>query len=39
MNFTHLPELHWRLGYPFAILLMVLVGVGLHRAFKHRGWL
>lgn len=39
MNFTHMPELHWRVGYPFAILLMLLVGFGLHTAFKRRGWL
>ena len=23
MNFTHIPEVHWRLGYPFALGLMV----------------
>ena len=28
MNFTHMPELHWQFGYPFAMLLMVLVGRG-----------
>ena len=22
MNFSHMPELHWRLGYPFALALM-----------------
>ena len=39
MNFRHMPELGWYLGYPFAIGLMVLVGVGLYWAFKRRGWL
>jgi hypothetical protein len=32
-------ELHWRLGYLYALALMVLTAVALHRAFKHRGWL
>ncbi|MCX6465824.1 MAG: magnesium and cobalt transport protein CorA [Pseudonocardiales bacterium] len=39
MNFDVMPELHWTLGYPFAVLLMVLLGVGLYTAFKRRGWL
>ncbi|WP_369526264.1 CorA family divalent cation transporter [Photobacterium leiognathi] len=24
MNFEFMPELHWELGYPYALLLMVL---------------
>jgi magnesium transporter len=39
MNFDHMPELHWRAGYPFALVLMIASAVALHRAFKHRGWL
>ena len=39
MNFSHMPELDWRLGYPFAVGLMVLMGAGLYVAFKRRGWL
>ena len=39
MNFEHMPELNWRLGYPMALLLMVLLGVGLYTVFKRRGWL
>jgi magnesium transporter len=39
MNFEHMPELGWRLGYPFALLLMVLLGVALFVVFKRRGWL
>ena len=39
MNFDHMPELHWVLGYPFAVALMVLLGVVLYPIFKRRGWL
>src|SRR5918912_442231 len=39
MNFDHMPELHWVYGYPFALLLMLLVSVSLYAIFKHRGWL
>ena len=39
MNFTVLPELRWHYGYPFALLLMVLVAVTLYTVFKRRGWL
>jgi magnesium transporter len=38
MNFD-MPELHWALGYPFAIALMALVSVGLWLIFRARGWL
>jgi magnesium transporter len=39
MNFDHMPELHWALGYPFALVLMVLVSATLYQVFKNRGWL
>jgi magnesium transporter len=39
MNFDHMPELHWALGYPFALVLMVLVSATLYQVFKSRGWL
>ena len=39
MNFDHMPELHWLLGYPFALALMVLTSVVLYSVFKRRGWL
>jgi len=39
MNFDHMPELHWTLGYPFAVVLMVLLGLVLYLVFKRRGWL
>ncbi len=39
MNFQFMPELHWELGYPFALLLMALtVGVPL-LIFWRKGWL
>ncbi|NJC21070.1 magnesium transporter [Arthrobacter pigmenti] len=39
MNFDNMPELSWALGYPFALALMLLMGVGLYLTFKHRKWL
>ncbi|MDX3354992.1 magnesium and cobalt transport protein CorA [Streptomyces sp. ME01-24h] len=39
MNFDHMPELHWLLGYPFAVVLMGVVCVSLYVVFKRRGWL
>jgi len=39
MNFHHMPELHWYLGYPFAIGLMIVVSLVLYTLFKRRGWL
>ncbi|KUJ34257.1 magnesium transporter CorA [Streptomyces sp. NRRL F-5122] len=38
-NFTYMPELHWRIGYP---LVMAVIAVGcfaLYRGFKRNGWL
>lgn len=39
MNFDNMPELHWTLGYPFAIVLMLLAGSLLWALFKHNNWL
>ena len=39
MNFAHMPELDWVLGYPMAIGLMLLLGLVLYLVFKRRGWL
>ena len=39
MNFDHMPELHWQLGYPFAVVLMAMVSVGLYAVFRRRGWI
>ena len=39
MNFAHMPELSWTLGYPFAMLLMVVTGLLPLAWFKWRGWM
>jgi magnesium transporter len=39
MNFDYMPELYWTFGYPFAMVLMVMVSVTLYLVFKRRGWL
>jgi magnesium transporter len=39
MNFDIMPELHWPLGYPFAIVLMLLSAVLPLWYFKRKGWL
>lgn len=39
MNFRFIPELDWPLGYPLALLLMLLMGVGLYVAFTAKRWL
>jgi magnesium transporter len=39
MNFTAMPELHWPLGYPFALVLMVLTAFGLYWFFRRNKWL
>lgn len=35
----NMPELSWPLGYPFALLLMLLIGGGLYLSFRRRDWL
>ncbi|MET7327621.1 magnesium/cobalt transporter CorA [Nonomuraea sp. NPDC005650] len=39
MNFDFMPETHWILGYPFAIVLMAAVCLTLYLVFKRRDWL
>jgi magnesium transporter len=39
MNFDHMPELHWRYGYPLVLGMMALVCLTLYRLFKRSGWL
>ena len=39
MNFAHMPELDWHLGYPFALGLMAVMSVVLYRLFKRNNWL
>jgi len=39
MNFVHMPEEHWKLGYPMALLLMVLAAAVPLWFVRRRGWL
>ena len=39
MNFKYMPELNWKFGYPFAILLMLLLLGVTYWYFKHKKWL
>jgi magnesium transporter len=44
MNFDrsspwNMPELGWRLGYPFALLAMVMAATGLGYFFWRKAWL
>ena len=39
MNFEFMPELDWRLGYPFALVLMILAGAIEVVIFRRIGWL
>ena len=39
MNFEYMPELHWLLGYPFSLFLMLTISLILYRAFRRSGWL
>jgi magnesium transporter len=39
MNFTHMPELDWAIGYPIAVGSMVLAVALLWRRFRRAGWL
>ncbi|GAB3384772.1 magnesium/cobalt transporter CorA [Humibacter soli] len=39
MNFTNMPELHWKYGYPMAVAAMALTSVILYLVFKRRNWL
>jgi len=38
MNFEHMPELHWRFGYAYALSLMVLIAGGMLFYFRRKGW-
>jgi magnesium transporter len=38
MNFHRMPELDWRFGYPFALTLMLTVGVLLVIYFRRKRW-
>jgi magnesium transporter len=39
MNFTRMPELNWRFGYPYALGLMVTVGLLLAFLFRRKRWI
>lgn len=39
MNFSDMPELHWKLGYPMAMLIMVASVVVTIWVFRRRRWL
>jgi magnesium transporter len=39
MNFRNMPELHWRVGYPAALTVMLLLCVALWSYFRHIDWL
>jgi magnesium transporter len=39
MNFEHMPELHWRFGYPMVIVFVAVVCVALFRTFRRNRWL
>jgi magnesium transporter len=38
MNFTHMPELSWEFGYPFAVSLMLIATLGLFGIFRRLRW-
>ncbi|MEJ7772685.1 MAG: magnesium/cobalt transporter CorA [Geodermatophilaceae bacterium] len=39
MNFDFMPELHWELGYPLVLVVMVAACTLLYRGFRRNGWL
>jgi magnesium transporter len=39
MNFDHMPELAWSIGYPLVLAFMAIVCTLLYRAFRRSGWL
>jgi magnesium transporter len=39
MNFQHMPELAWPIGYPLALLAMVVSGILPLVYFRRKGWL
>ena len=38
MNFTLMPELNWKYGYPSVIVIMIFISVLLFFWFKKKGW-
>ncbi len=39
MNFTNMPELHYKYGYPLVLVVMFASAVALYRLFRRSGWL
>lgn len=39
MNFKHMPELNWNIGYPLAFSLMVICSIITFIYFRKRGWM
>lgn len=39
MNFTHMPELEWRFGYPLVLMIMLCIGIGMVLYFRRKRWL
>lgn len=39
MNFQEMPELHWAMGYPMALSLMLVAGSVTYWFYRSRGWL
>jgi magnesium transporter len=39
MNFAIMPELGWKLGYPWALALMLASAILPYPVFRWRGWL
>mgnify|MGYP003945558641 CR=1 FL=1 len=39
MNFTYMPELHWKFGYPLVLVVISAICLALHRGFRRNGWL
>lgn len=39
MNFSHMPELHWEFGYPWALAVMVASAILPYVFFRWRGWM
>ncbi|MFD9488881.1 MULTISPECIES: magnesium and cobalt transport protein CorA [Streptomyces] len=39
MNFDHMPELHWKYGYPLVLAAIAGSCLVIHRTLKRNGWL
>jgi magnesium transporter len=39
MNFQHMPELSWKVGYPLVLGAMLATSLGVLWFFRRKGWL